>query len=139
MGRTANGTSRGRLSTDTIASLVVSTFLLIAAFAQAPGKIVPETKLDITLDPIRYLGRALSAWDPSAGFGRIQNQAVGYLFPMGPFFALGQALGVPPWITQRLWIATLLIAGYWGANRLARALGVATVPGRVVAGLAYTL
>ena len=139
MGRTANGTSRGRLSSDAIASLVVSGFLLIAAFAQAPGKIVPETKLDITLDPIRYLGRALSAWDPSAGFGRIQNQAVGYLFPMGPFFALGQALGVPPWITQRLWLATLLIAGYWGANRLARALGVATVAGRVVAGLAYTL
>ncbi len=120
-------------------SWAISLALAACTFAQAPGEVIPETKLDITLDPVRYLGRALAAWDPSAGFGRIQNQSVGYLFPMGPFFAIGEALGVPAWITQRAWVSLLLVLGYWGAHRLARAVGVGTASGRVVAGLAYTL
>ena len=89
--------------------------------------------------PARFLARALGAWDPSAGFGRLQNQAVGYLFPMGPFSWACQAVGLPPWVGQRLWLATLLIAGLWGTHRLARAVGIESGPGRIVAALAYTL
>src|SRR4051794_20370450 len=96
----------------------------LVVLAQAPGRIVPETKFDVTIDPIRYLGRALSAWDPSGGFGRVQNQAIGYLFPMGAFSAVGQALNLPPWLTQRLWIATVMAFSLWGAHRLALALGI---------------
>ncbi len=139
MRRSATGPGPRRPSPETLTSWAVSLALTACTFAQAPGEVVPETKLDITLDPVRYLGRALSAWDPSAGFGRIQNQSVGYLFPMGPFFAVGEALGVPAWITQRAWVSLLLVLGYWGAHRLARAVGVAAPSGRVVAGLAYTL
>ncbi len=106
--------------------------------AQQPGRVLPETKLEVTLDPVRSLGRALSAWDPSAGFGRIQNQAVGYLLPMGPFSAAGRAVGLPAWVTQRLWIGAILVVGFLGARALARALGMHG-PGPVVAGLAYTL
>lgn len=116
-----------------------SVALLGLAMAQQPGRIIPETKLEVSLDPLRYLGRALSAWDPSAGFGRVQNQAVGYLFPMGPFSALGQAIGLPAWVTQRLWIGAILVVGFLGARALARALGMAGPAGPTVAGLAYTL
>lgn len=113
--------------------------LTVVVFAQAPGKIVPETKFDVTVDPIGYLARALSAWDPSAAFGRVQNQAIGYAFPMGAFSALGEALAIPPWITQRLWIALVLSVGLWGAHRAARAVGIATAGGRLVAAWAYAL
>ncbi len=116
-----------------------SVALLGLALAQDPGRILPETKLEVTLDPVRYLGRALSAWDPSAGFGRVQNQAVGYLFPMGPFSALGHAVGLAPWVTQRLWIGAILVVGFLGARALARGLGVRGPIGPAVAGLAYTL
>ncbi|HEY4378371.1 MAG TPA: alpha-(1-_3)-arabinofuranosyltransferase family protein, partial [Acidimicrobiales bacterium] len=106
---------------------------------QAPGRIVPETKLDVVVAPAQFLGRALRAWDPLAAFGRLQNQAVGYLFPMGPFSLGGKAAGLPPWLTQRLWIASLLVAGLWGAHRVARVIGIGSAGGRVVAGLAYTI
>lgn len=126
------GRERGALwlSSAAITALVV---------LQAPGRIIPETKLDVTLDPVRYLGRALSAWDPSGGFGRVQNQAIGYLFPMGAFSALGRALAVPPWLVQRAWISLLLVASLWGAHRVARAIGLRTPSGRVIAALGYAL
>jgi arabinofuranan 3-O-arabinosyltransferase len=58
---------------------------------------------------------------------------------MGPFFAAGDLLGVPPWITQRAWSAVLLCAAYAGVLLLARALRIGTGPARVVAALAYAL
>ena len=122
MRRSATGSGPRRPSPETLASWAISLALTACTFAQAPGEVIPETKLDITLDPVRYLGRALAAWDPSAGFGRIQNQSVGYLFPMGPFFALGDALGLSPWVTQRLWLGVVLALTAWGTVRLMEAL-----------------
>ena len=118
---------------------LLSAAITVVVVLQAPGRIIPETKLDLTLDPVHYLGRALAAWDPSGGFGRVQNQAAGYLFPMGAFAALGHALAVPPWLVQRLWISLLLVASLWGAHRVARALGIGSPTGRVVAALAYAV
>ncbi|MCU1455742.1 MAG: coagulation factor 5/8 type protein [Acidimicrobiales bacterium] len=121
-------------------ALWLSTAGLVAlCVLQAPGRIVAETKLDVVVDPGPFLVRSLTSWDPMAAFGRLQNQAVGYLFPMGPFSMVGHALGLPAWLTQRLWIAALLVAGLWGAHRVARAIGIGSPAGRVVAGLAYTL
>ena len=75
--------------------LVVSAIVVVGCFLQAPGRLVRDTKLDLVVEPVGFLARTLHLWDPSASFGQLQNQAVGYLFPIGPYFAIGQTLGIP--------------------------------------------
>ena len=84
---------------------------LVLCFAQSPGMISPDTKLDLTANPLGFLARAAHLWTPNAPMGQVQNQAYGYFFPHGAFFALGDLLAVPPWIVQRLWWAVLLTVG----------------------------
>ncbi|MEU6077989.1 alpha-(1-_3)-arabinofuranosyltransferase [Micromonospora sp. NPDC047074] len=113
--------------------------LTVLAFGQRPGQVTFDTKLDLAANPLHFMARALHLWNPEATSGELQNQAYGYLFPMGPFFGGGQLLGVPPWITQRAWTALLLAAAFYGLLRLARALGVGTEPTRYAAALGYAL
>ena len=108
-------------------------------FAQSPGQISPDTKLDLTANPLRFLARAANLWNSDLPFGQAQNQAYGYLFPHGMFFVLGDLLGLPGWITQRLWWAVLLTAGFWGLLRVAEALGIGGTPARIVAAAAFAL
>src|SRR3954463_11351648 len=116
---------------------------LVLVFAQSPGQISPDTKLDLTANPLRFLARAANLWNSDLPFGQTQNQAYGYLFPHGAFFLAGDLLGVPGWVTQRLWWALLLVAGFWGVVRLAETLndgrGIGSPTSRVIAALAYTL
>ena len=112
--------------------------LALLPFLTAPGEIIADTKLNLAVSPAGFLARALTLWDPQQ-FGGLQNQAIGYLFPMGPFFALGKFAAIPAWITQRLWIAALLVAAFTGAQRLAARLGIGVPWTRAVAGLAYAL
>ncbi|MDT7713409.1 MAG: arabinofuranan 3-O-arabinosyltransferase, partial [Pseudonocardiales bacterium] len=117
----------------------VAALSLLLTFAQSPGKISPDTKLDLTANPLRFLARALNLWNSELPFGQAQNQAYGYLFPHGAFFLLGDVLGLPGWVTQRLWWALLLTVGFWGLLRLAEALGIGTPGSRVVAAAAFAL
>ena len=95
----------------------------------APGRVQPDTKSDLVISPGRYLGRALWAWNDHTGIGELQNQAYGYLWPMGSFFLAGDVLGMPAWATQRLWWSLLLLLAFVGAERLARRVGgLPTVP-----------
>lgn len=109
------------------------------AFLQSPGKLVADTKYDLTQDPLGFLARASHLWNSEAPLGQVQNQAYGYFFPHGSFFALGQTLSIPPWITQRIWWALLLLAGFWGIIRLAEALGLGNRGSRVIAAIAFVL
>jgi arabinofuranan 3-O-arabinosyltransferase len=120
-------------------AIVVCVLLTGLAFGQDPGQIAPDTKLDLTQDPWGFLGRAMDLWDPIGFGGQLQNQAYGYLFPMGPFFAVGDAVGLPPWVVQRLWWAVVLCVGFTGMYVLARRLGIGSPAGHLLAGVAYAL
>ncbi len=116
-----------------------SALALILAFAQSPGRIVADTKHDLTVDPVGFLARAGHQWSSLAPLGQVQNQAYGYFFPHGAFFAVFDLVGMPAWVTQRLWWGLLLAAGLWGVVRLADALGVGSRPARIVAAAVYAL
>ena len=112
---------------------------LTLCLAQSPGMTAPDTKLDLTANPLRFLARAAALWNSDLPFGQTQNQAYGYLFPHGAFFLAGDALGLPGWLTQRLWWAVLLTAGFWGMLRVAEALGIGTRTSRLVGAAAFAL
>lgn len=118
---------------------VVAAATLLLTFAQSPGEISPDTKLDLTANPLRFLARAFNLWNSDLPFGQAQNQAYGYLFPHGAFFLAGDLLGIPGWVTQRLWWALLLTVGFWGMLRLAELLGIGSTGSRVLGALAFTL
>ncbi|SHM39175.1 alpha-(1-_3)-arabinofuranosyltransferase [Cryptosporangium aurantiacum] len=117
----------------------VALALVVLAFLQKPGDIAADTKLDLVVDPLAFLGRALGLWDPTGYAGQLQNQAYGYLFPMGPFFVLGDVLHIDAWMVQRLWFAALLVGAWGGTYRLLNALRIGTPTVRVIAALTYAL
>jgi arabinofuranan 3-O-arabinosyltransferase len=112
---------------------------LALSFTQSPGQISPDTKLDLTANPLRFLARATNLWNSELPFGQAQNQAYGYLFPHGTFFLAGHLLGLPGWITQRLWWALLLTVGFWGLLRVAEVLRIGSPTSRVIAAAAFAL
>ena len=93
------------------------------ALLQRPGEATSETKIGLHVDPVGFLGDVVSAWSPTEDLGHVQGgQYGGYLFPMGPFFALGRLLDVAPWLVQRLWLGLVLALAAWGTVRLLDAL-----------------
>ncbi|MFI0447978.1 alpha-(1-_3)-arabinofuranosyltransferase family protein [Actinomadura sp. 6N118] len=119
-------------------SAVCCLALIVLVTSTRPGRILADTKIDMAVNPLGFLGRALHLWDPEQ-FGQLQNQAAGYFFPMGPFYALGDLIGLPAWITQRLWLSLLLCAAFLGAKRLAERLGIGGPVSRLVGAMAYAL
>ncbi|MGW5561004.1 alpha-(1-_3)-arabinofuranosyltransferase [Micromonospora sp. NPDC003944] len=135
----ATGSSRSRHTARRFRHLVICIALTALAFQQAPGQVVPDTKVDLNVNPAGWLLRSLHLWDPTGTFGQLQNQAYGYLWPMGPFFLLGSEAGLAPWVVQRLWWALLFCVAYLGAVRLAGRLGIGTPAGRMIAAVAFAL
>ena len=122
----------------TMLRIAAGCMLLIGiAFIQSPGFLIADTKFDLAVDPIGFLGRATHLWDDQGAFGQLQNQAYGYLWPMGPFFSLGHLLDLPGWVVQRLWLALVMCVAFVGTARLARALGVRSDVACLVAAFAY--
>jgi arabinofuranan 3-O-arabinosyltransferase len=119
--------------------LLVAAIALSLTFAQSPGQVSPDTKLDLTANPLRFLARATNLWNSDLPFGQAQNQAYGYLFPHGTFFLAGHLLGLPGWMTQRLWWALLLTVGFWGLLRVAETLGIGSPTSRLIGAAAFVL
>ncbi|MEQ1787052.1 MAG: alpha-(1-_3)-arabinofuranosyltransferase family protein, partial [Acidimicrobiales bacterium] len=86
------------------------------------GQVNADTKQYLYLDPLDLLDRARVLWDSRVGGGAVTHQAVGYLWPMGPFYALTDALGLPDWLAQRLWVGGLQLVAALGALALFRLL-----------------
>lgn len=124
------------------ASFCAGFFLLcVVVFTQPWGQVAADTKLDLVVNPRGFLAGALHAYTDTFTLGQLQNQAYGYLFPQGAFFALTDAL--PDWIAQRLWWLVVLTVGFAGARRVVlRALAgdsAAVQWAATLAALAYAL
>jgi arabinofuranan 3-O-arabinosyltransferase len=113
--------------------------LTALAFLQDPGQIVIDTKVDLVVDPAGWLGRSLSIWDPNGTFGQLQNQAYGYLWPMGAFFLAGKSIALPAWVIQRLWWSIVMTVACTGVVKLAERLGIGSPWTRLLAGVAFAL
>jgi arabinofuranan 3-O-arabinosyltransferase len=89
------------------------------AFWQRPGWATSDTKIDLHVDPSAFLSEVASVWSPSIDLGAVQGaQYSGYLWPMGPAFALLHGLGLSPWVAQRIWLGVLFAVSAWGMLRL---------------------
>jgi hypothetical protein len=95
----------------------------VLALVQRPGWATSDTKIDLHVSPLRFLGEVASAWTPDGTLGQVwSGQYSGYLWPMGPFFALGRELGLSSWLVERLWLGLVLALMAWGTVRLLDAL-----------------
>jgi len=130
-----------RLLSGRLISPALGALALVLAFLQRPGDAYSDTRLELSADPSLFLARVGDVWSSTTDLGHVQSgQFVGYLFPMGPWFAAADALGISTWVAQRLWLALLLALAAWGAVRLMDELyrperGLA----HVVAGLLFLL
>lgn len=120
-------------------ALRVALVVALLPWLVQPGVVQPDTKVDLVVSPWRYLTRSLDAWSTHSGFGELQNQAYGYLWPMGPFFGVLHSLGVPGWAAQRAWWSFILVVGFTGAALVARRVARLSATGAVAVGVVYAL
>ena len=125
-----------RLRGDRWAYVVLAALAYVPILLTRPGMISADTKVYLTLDPGSLLTRAWSIWDPLVGAGTVTHQNIGYLFPLGPLYWLGDAAAVPDWLVQRLIWGTIVFAAASGAYHLGRRLHYAPAAAVVMA-LAY--
>lgn len=124
-----------RLHPGVVLLVVVSYVPLLLT---APGKIGADTKTYLYLNPGRLLSRAAYMWDPNIGLGTVTHQNIGYLWPMGPYYWLMDAVGMPDWIAQRLWTGSIILAAGLGVRWMLKELSWVGV-GVTVASFSYAL
>ena len=127
-----DGTSRKRPRSPVLrwAGLVwLGAFLVL--LANDPGRMFFETKLSVDLDPAGFYASLWHLMDPRNTFGALNNQAIGYAAPMGPFYLAGQLAHVPVWLTERLWLSLIIAVGFAGLVKLAEALDIGSPASRL--------
>lgn len=102
------------------ASLTIAAIVGLALLAAERGTVATNTDPHLLVDPQGALGRALSIWEPSVGAGAPSTDGALTLWPLGPWFWVGQLLGSPEWLTQRALLGTTLFAAGAGVLFLAR-------------------
>ncbi|MGW0498499.1 alpha-(1-_3)-arabinofuranosyltransferase domain-containing protein [Streptomyces sp. NPDC003007] len=113
--------------------------VFVLFLAVRPGRQTFDTKLGVTVDPGQFLADLGQLWHDRAGFGGIQDQYVGYLWPMLPFYWLCDLVRLPVWLAERLWLSLIVSVAFWGALRLAERLRVGSGASRLPAAVAYAL
>jgi arabinofuranan 3-O-arabinosyltransferase len=94
-------------------------FSFALAFWQRPGWATSDTKIDLHVDPGRFLSFVASVWTQTTDLGEVHSaQYSGYLWPMGPFYAALHAIGIGAWVTERIWLGALFALSAWGMLKL---------------------
>jgi arabinofuranan 3-O-arabinosyltransferase len=119
--------------------LLIWLVALAVLVANHPGRMFYDTKLGVDIDPAEFYARLWPLWNPLEWFGTLQDQYIGYAFPMAFFYLAAQALHVPVWIAERVWLSLLIGVGFSGLVRLATALKIGSERSRLVAGLVFVL
>ncbi|MFZ1995419.1 MAG: alpha-(1-_3)-arabinofuranosyltransferase family protein, partial [Solirubrobacteraceae bacterium] len=129
-----------RVRKDAGVTLGLAALAFAVAFWQMPGRATSDTKIDLFVDPGRFLSSVASVWTNTGDLCEIHSSQYGvYLWPMGPFFSLCHALGLSPWVAERLWLGLMLTLAAWGVLRLLDALvGAPRGIAHVVAAAVYT-
>ncbi|MGW6209995.1 alpha-(1-_3)-arabinofuranosyltransferase domain-containing protein [Streptomyces sp. NPDC055109] len=104
-----------------------------------PGRATFDTKLGVSQDPWQFLSDLGQLWHDRGGFGGIQDQYVGYAWPMLPYYGLCRLVHLPVWLAERLWLSVVVSVAFWGALRLAERLGTGSRASRLLAAVAYAL
>lgn len=87
----------------------------------ASGSRIADRSLPVVADPGTLLRRSLEIWDPQQGLGGIAENRLTRLWPAGPYLWLTETLGVPDWISQRVWTGTILFLAGAGVLYLCHA------------------
>lgn len=131
-------TAWGRRHRSGMAVALLAVLAYVPALLSSPGRMPADTKLYLYLDPGRLISDAPWTFDGRQFAGWVPHQVIAYLWPQGPWFWFGATLGLPDWITHRLWIGTLLFAAGAGVLWLARRFGFG-VTAALAAALVYQL
>ncbi len=110
--------------------------LAVFVFTEKWGQTTSDTRLDLTEAPGAFLRDTFSLWNPRVSLGELQNQAYGYLFPQGSFFAALEWVQVPGWVAERVWTVLVLVVACEGLRRVARAISLGPWAA-AIAGLCY--
>lgn len=133
---------RDHVATGPARRSVPLVLLALAAYlpplVTAGSRVNADTKLGLALDPGRLMSNAHLSWDGSQFGGWVPHQMVAYLWPSGPFHWVTQQLGAPAWLSQRLWLSSLLFAAGAGTWWLLRRLGTSSAAA-VAGACAYML
>ncbi|MFG2646796.1 alpha-(1-_3)-arabinofuranosyltransferase family protein [Streptomyces sp. NPDC048436] len=113
--------------------------VLVLFLAVKPGRMTFDTKLGVAVDPWQFLSDLGQLWHDRGGFGGIQDQYVGYTFPMLPFYGLAKLVQLPVWLAERLWLSLIVATAFWGALRLAERLRIGSGASRLLGAVAFAL
>lgn len=107
-----------------LAVAVLAVLAYVPALASSPRRMPADTKLYLYLDPGRLISDAPWTFDGRQFAGWVPHQVIAYLWPQGPWYWLGETVGLPDWVTHRLWIGTLFLAAGTGVLWMGRRLGL---------------
>jgi arabinofuranan 3-O-arabinosyltransferase len=120
-------------------ALLAWVLVLTTLLVQDPERMTFDTKLGVNIDPVGFYERLWHLWNPLEYLGSLQDQYIGYAFPMGLYYLTAHLLHVPVWVAERLWMSLLIAVGFWGLVRLAETLGIGSHATRLLAGAAFAL